>query len=194
MLQKVDLEDYLILVWEGILRCEEYKVNYSWEVLTDLNFNFCSCMWFDPWQGEKFSFASRSALGPTLTPIWWLLRALSLEVQRGRGVTVTTHALLISGSVTSRSYFCLIFSPIRRNPCNWKTPLAQFMFFRETFFGTVTGSQKKIDNCKSCEHGVILRTINPYPQTLLTYTCCLWQLYFCKLLKTGLSIFCSFYT
>jgi hypothetical protein len=62
---------------------------------------------FDPRQGQRIfplTSASRPALGPTQPPIQWLPGALSPGVKRGRGVMLTTHPLLVSSLINSRSY------------------------------------------------------------------------------------------
>jgi hypothetical protein len=48
--------------------------------------------------------ASRPALGPTQPPIQWLSGALSPAVKHSRGMTLTTHPLLVLRLRKSRSY------------------------------------------------------------------------------------------
>jgi hypothetical protein len=57
-------------------------------------------------EAEDFSFnlCIQTALGPTQPPIQWVAVALSLGVQRGRGVMLTTHPLLVPRLRRSRSY------------------------------------------------------------------------------------------
>jgi hypothetical protein len=62
---------------------------------------------FDPRQRQRiFPLASvfRPALRLTQLPIQWVSRVLSPGVKRGRGVTLTTHPLLVPRSRMSRSY------------------------------------------------------------------------------------------
>jgi hypothetical protein len=49
-----------------------------------------------PGRGEMIfplTSVSRPALGPTQPPVQWVLGVLSLELKRGRGVTLTTHPI-----------------------------------------------------------------------------------------------------
>jgi hypothetical protein len=48
--------------------------------------------------------ASRPALGPTQPPVQWVPGVLSPGVKRGRGVTLTTHPLLVPRLTMNRSY------------------------------------------------------------------------------------------
>jgi hypothetical protein len=67
-----------------------------------------------PGRGERtFPLASvfRPALGPTQPPVQWVLEVISPGVKRGRGVTLTTHSILVPRSKMSRSY---TYSPPRR--------------------------------------------------------------------------------
>jgi hypothetical protein len=60
-----------------------------------------------PDRGRGFflqALASRPALGPTQSPIQWVPEVLSPGVNRGRGVTLTTHPHLVPRLSMSRSY------------------------------------------------------------------------------------------
>jgi hypothetical protein len=49
---------------------------------------------FDPRHGQRIfplASVSRTALGPTQTPVQWVLGVLSPGVKRGRGVMLTTY-------------------------------------------------------------------------------------------------------
>jgi hypothetical protein len=92
---KLDLKaNYFVLFWAG------------W-------FGQCSVLLqtgrpgFDPRQTPgifPLTYASRPALGPTQPPVQWVPGALSAGVKRGRGVTLTTHPLLVRRLRNSRSY------------------------------------------------------------------------------------------
>jgi hypothetical protein len=51
-----------------------------------------------------FSLASESRPAPTQPPVQWLPGVLSPGLNRGRGVTLTTHPHLVPRSRMSRSY------------------------------------------------------------------------------------------
>jgi hypothetical protein len=59
-----------------------------------------------PGRGKGFFVysVSRPALRPTQPPFQWIPGVLSLEVKRGRSVTLTIHSHLVPRSGMSRSY------------------------------------------------------------------------------------------
>jgi hypothetical protein len=82
-------------------------------------FSVVSCkridLWFSTFLLSQKIFpltsVSRPALGPTQPPVQWVPGVLSRGVNRGRGVTLTTHPHLMSRSWMSRSYTS---SPLKR--------------------------------------------------------------------------------
>jgi hypothetical protein len=59
------------------------------------------------WPGRDLDHSPPSnaeALGPTQSPVQWVPEVLSLGLNRGRGVTLTTHSHLVPRSRMSRSY------------------------------------------------------------------------------------------
>jgi hypothetical protein len=62
---------------------------------------------FDPRRRQRIfplPSATRPAVGPTQTPVQWVPGFLSLGAKGGRGVMLTTHALLLPRSRKSGSY------------------------------------------------------------------------------------------
>jgi hypothetical protein len=62
---------------------------------------------FDPRQRQQIfplTSVSRPVLGPTQPPVQWVPRVLSLELKRGRGVTLTAHRHLVKRLRMSKSY------------------------------------------------------------------------------------------
>jgi hypothetical protein len=59
---------------------------------------------------------SRPALGPTQPPVQWVPGVLSLGLERGQGVMLTTHPHLVLRSRMSRSY--TLFPPSTFMACS----------------------------------------------------------------------------
>jgi hypothetical protein len=99
---------------------------------------------FDPRQGLRISplpSASRPALGPTQPPVQWVPGALSPGVERGQGVMLTTHPLLVPRLRESRSYTsCRPNAPL----CSVTGPLYLYLYM-----SGVRISHKKIYRVKN---------------------------------------------
>jgi hypothetical protein len=99
---------------------------------------------FDPWQRHRMfplASVSRPTLRSTQPPIQWVPEVLSPGVERGRGVTLTTHPHQVPRSRMSRSYTlpvvaCMVVTGQLCLSCNslyltifaWKTYILRYGF------------------------------------------------------------------
>jgi hypothetical protein len=76
----------------------------SVSVVSDYGLDYRANEVRSPVEVKDFSSVPRPALRPTQPPVQWVLVVLSLGVKPDRGVTLTAHLHLGSGSRFSRSY------------------------------------------------------------------------------------------
>jgi hypothetical protein len=108
-----------------------------------------------PGRGERiFPITSvpRPTLAPTQPPVQWVPGVPSPGVKRGRGVTLTTHPLLVPRSRMSRSY---TYSPLKRlRGVYWDT-----FSYLELYYTVLTHSCENIYNHKDKPRSAVLHLL-----------------------------------